>query len=61
MQVIRPEVCRTYHFGNTGGTSEGEYSDYLRAVRLNDRPVAFDAMDLSSLKPDNYEREFMAG
>jgi hypothetical protein len=58
-QVIRPEVCRTFHFG-LRGTSNAEYSDYLGAIRLNDHYVDFEAMDLASaLEPNHYERGFM--
>jgi Fe-S-cluster containining protein len=58
-KVIRPEVCRTFHFA-TRGTSNNEFSEYLTAIRLNDRYVDFSAMDLASqLDPQIYETGFL--
>jgi alpha-1,3-mannosyl-glycoprotein beta-1,2-N-acetylglucosaminyltransferase len=53
-------VCRTLHFG-VRGTSNGEFSDFLTRIKLNDRPVAFERKDLRALlDPGAYEDAFLA-
>ena len=39
-QVLVPEVCRTFHFG-TVGTSNGQFSDLLEGIKLNEQYVDF--------------------
>ena len=46
---IRPEVCRTKTFGYKG-VSKGEFSPFLRLIKLNDQPVDFSKIDLNYLK-----------
>jgi hypothetical protein len=47
--IIRPEVCRTFHFG-IKGTSNDEYSQFLRNIQLNENYVDFSSLDLSYLE-----------
>lgn len=58
-QIIRPEVCRTYHFG-VKGVSNSQYSDYLQKIRLNDHYVAFTTMDLSYLQKDKWDQWYLS-
>ncbi|CAM9621487.1 unnamed protein product [Pylaiella littoralis] len=53
-QFIRPEVCRTYHFGQKGGASNNQFADPLSSIRLNTIAVPFREMDLSYLEPDTF-------
>lgn len=56
--IIRPEVCRTLHFG-THGVSNAQYSDYLNTIRLNDEFVAFSALDLNYLARSVWDRDYL--
>jgi alpha-1,3-mannosyl-glycoprotein beta-1,2-N-acetylglucosaminyltransferase len=57
-QILRPEVCRTLHFG-AKGVSNAQYSDYLTQIRLNDQFVPFSAMDLTYLQEDKWDRYYL--
>ena len=46
---IRPEICRAKTFGYKG-VSKGEFSPFLKLIKLNDLPVDFSTVDLSYLK-----------
>lgn len=47
---IRPEVSRTFTFGESGGASSGQfYSQHLAKIKLNDQPVDWMSEDLSAL------------
>jgi alpha-1,3-mannosyl-glycoprotein beta-1,2-N-acetylglucosaminyltransferase len=52
--VLRPEVCRTYHFA-THGTSNNEFKDFLTSIRLNEEAVPWRTMDLSTLARPAYD------
>lgn len=53
---LRPEICRTYHFGKVG-TSGGQFAEYWERVRLNKDPIDFTAIDLSHLASEQaYDR-----
>lgn len=56
--TIRPEVCRTFHFG-THGVSNAQYSEYLNSIHLNDVLVDFTEQDLSYLEPDAWDRQYL--
>lgn len=45
---LRPEVCRTYHFGKVG-TSGGQFGNLWKRVHLNNQYVDFGSLDLSYL------------
>ena len=47
---LRPEVSRTFTFGEESGASGGQYyNEYLGNIKLNDVPVDWAAEDLSYL------------
>lgn len=54
---IRPEVCRTFHFGRMG-MSRTEFEEYLNDIYLNEEFVAFTDMDLSYLKLEEWDKAF---
>lgn len=57
-QILRPEVCRTLHFG-AKGVSNAQYSDYLNQIRLNDQFVPFSTMDLTYLQEDKWDHYYL--
>ncbi|KAJ4965980.1 hypothetical protein NE237_017829 [Protea cynaroides] len=57
-QFIRPEVCRTYNFGEHGSSMGQFFKQYLEPIKLNDVHVDWKSMDLSYLKEDKYIRHF---
>eukprot|EP00850_Spirogloea_muscicola_P012896 SM000085S23246 [mRNA] locus=s85:176087:181024:- [translate_table: standard] len=57
-QSLRPEICRTYNFGEHG-SSMGQYFDqYLRPIKLNDVKVDWNSKDLSYLLGEEYPKNF---
>ena len=58
--TLRPEVCRTLHYG-TVGVSHGQYSHYWQRVWLNSEFVQFTAMNLSYIaSAENWERHYLS-
>ncbi|XP_057963813.1 alpha-1,3-mannosyl-glycoprotein 2-beta-N-acetylglucosaminyltransferase [Malania oleifera] len=57
-QFIRPEVCRTYNFGEHGSSMGQFFKQYLEPIKLNDVQVDWKLMDLSYLREDKYRRHF---
>ncbi|KAK9287578.1 hypothetical protein L1049_015999 [Liquidambar formosana] len=57
-QFIRPEVCRTYNFGEHGSSLGQFFKQYLEPIKLNDVKVDWKSMDLSYLKEDKYTKYF---
>ncbi|KAM1031471.1 hypothetical protein TB2_034701 [Malus domestica] len=57
-QFIRPEVCRTYNFGEHGSSLGQFFKQYLEPIKLNDVPVDWKSMDLSYLMEDKYIKHF---
>lgn len=57
-QFIRPEVCRTYNFGEHGSSLGQFFSQYLAPIKLNDVQVDWKSMDLSYLMEDKYVKHF---
>lgn len=53
-QFIRPEVCRTYNFGEHGSSLGQFFKQYLEPIKLNDVQVNWKSMDLSYLLEDNF-------
>jgi alpha-1,3-mannosyl-glycoprotein beta-1,2-N-acetylglucosaminyltransferase len=53
-EVLRPEICRTYHFASQG-VSNNQYSDFLTSIRLNDVSVDWAGKDLSYLQRTTYD------
>jgi alpha-1,3-mannosyl-glycoprotein beta-1,2-N-acetylglucosaminyltransferase len=59
-QCIRPEVCRTYNFGDIGSSSGQYFRLFLKPIKLNDEDVRWNKVDMSYLQRDNYARMFAA-
>ncbi|KAK4258434.1 hypothetical protein QN277_004886 [Acacia crassicarpa] len=57
-QFIRPEVCRTYNFGEHGSSLGQFFKQYLEPIKLNDVQVDWKSMDLSYLLEDKYTKHF---
>ncbi|XP_051136809.1 alpha-1,3-mannosyl-glycoprotein 2-beta-N-acetylglucosaminyltransferase isoform X2 [Andrographis paniculata] len=57
-QFIRPEVCRTYNFGEHGSSMGQFFKQYLEPIKLNDVQVDWKSMDLSYLKEDKHVEYF---
>lgn len=56
---LRPEIGRTRTFGKVG-VSKGQFFDkYLKYIKLNDKPISFNSMDLSGLLKTNYDNPFL--
>jgi alpha-1,3-mannosyl-glycoprotein beta-1,2-N-acetylglucosaminyltransferase len=55
--ILRPEVCRTLHFG-IHGVSNAQYSEYLESIRLNEEYIKFTEMDLSYLSSEQRWDDF---
>uniref|UniRef100_A0A5B6ZB62 Alpha-1,3-mannosyl-glycoprotein 2-beta-N-acetylglucosaminyltransferase n=1 Tax=Davidia involucrata TaxID=16924 RepID=A0A5B6ZB62_DAVIN len=58
-QFIRPEVCRTYNFGEHGSSMGQFFEKYLEPIKLNDVQVDWKSMDLSYLMEDKYVKHFV--
>ncbi|GMY05271.1 alpha-1,3-mannosyl-glycoprotein 2-beta-N-acetylglucosaminyltransferase isoform X1 [Fagus crenata] len=57
-QFIRPEVCRTYNFGEHGSSMGQFFKQYLEPIKLNDVQVDWKSMDLSYLMEEKYTKHF---
>ena len=57
-QVIRPEVSRSFHFGNIHGASEGAYNRLLNQIELEQRDVGWGGLDLSYLDPTAFAASY---
>ncbi|KAJ0844515.1 putative alpha-1,3-mannosyl-glycoprotein 2-beta-N-acetylglucosaminyltransferase [Helianthus annuus] len=53
-QFIRPEVCRTYNFGEHGSSLGQFFQQYLKPIKLND----VQSIDLSYLMEDKFVKHF---
>ncbi|XP_019165516.1 PREDICTED: alpha-1,3-mannosyl-glycoprotein 2-beta-N-acetylglucosaminyltransferase isoform X4 [Ipomoea nil] len=52
-QFVRPEVCRTYNFGEHGSSLGQFFNRFLAPIKLNDVQIDWKSMDL------NYLMEFL--
>lgn len=57
-QFIRPEICRTYNFGEHGSSLGQFFSQYLEPIKLNDMHVNWSSMNLSYLLENNFVNYF---
>jgi alpha-1,3-mannosyl-glycoprotein beta-1,2-N-acetylglucosaminyltransferase len=57
---IRPEVCRTYNFGEHGSSMGQFFKQYLEPIKLNDVAVNWKSKDLGFLQEERFNREFAA-
>lgn len=59
-QFIRPEVCRTYNFGEHGSSLGQFFQQYLEPIKLNDVRVNWKSLNLSYLMEDAFVKHFAA-
>ncbi|XP_022763793.1 alpha-1,3-mannosyl-glycoprotein 2-beta-N-acetylglucosaminyltransferase-like isoform X2 [Durio zibethinus] len=57
-QFLRPEVCRTYNFGEHGSSMGQFFRQYLEPIKMNDIKVDWKSQDLSYLMEDKYTKYF---
>ncbi|XP_020683561.1 alpha-1,3-mannosyl-glycoprotein 2-beta-N-acetylglucosaminyltransferase-like [Dendrobium catenatum] len=57
-QFIRPEICRTYNFGEHGSSMGQFFKQYLEPIKLNDAHVNWKEMDLGYLTEGNFLKHF---
>ncbi|KAK8791857.1 hypothetical protein WA158_005234 [Blastocystis sp. Blastoise] len=57
--IIRPEICRTYTFGEVGSSNSQFYSQYLKPIVLNTQFVQFTSIDMNQYKKVNYDKWFI--
>lgn len=53
-QCIRPEVCRTYNYGEKGSSNGQYYAKFLKPIKLNDIVVDWQSQDVQYLDPKAY-------
>lgn len=53
-QCIRPEICRTYNFGQKGSSHGQFYEKYLKPIKLNDVMIDWQNQDVHYLEPKAY-------
>uniref|UniRef100_A0A646QI39 Alpha-1,3-mannosyl-glycoprotein 2-beta-N-acetylglucosaminyltransferase n=1 Tax=Hemiscolopendra marginata TaxID=943146 RepID=A0A646QI39_9MYRI len=56
---IRPEISRTKTFGKIGVSNGLFYEKHLKYIKLNDVKVPFTQRDVTYLKKDNYDVQFV--
>lgn len=57
-QFIRPEVCRTYNFGEHGSSLGQFFKQYLEPIKMNEVQVDWKSKDLSYLMEDKFMKFF---
>ncbi|XP_020599593.1 alpha-1,3-mannosyl-glycoprotein 2-beta-N-acetylglucosaminyltransferase-like isoform X2 [Phalaenopsis equestris] len=57
-QFIRPEICRTFNFGEHGSSMGLFFKQYLEPIKLNDARINWKEMDLGYLKEGNFSKHF---
>lgn len=57
-QIIRPEVSRTFHFGNIHGASEGENNGILNRIDLQENDIHWEKEDLSYLDASRFANDY---
>eukprot|EP00984_Skeletonema_dohrnii_P002550 scaffold893_cov110-Skeletonema_dohrnii-CCMP3373.AAC.2 len=57
-QVLRPEVSRTFHFGNIHGVSQNDIEHNLNQILLDRVGVQWEKEDLSYLKPEWFAESY---
>lgn len=57
-QFIRPEITRTFHFGEKGGASSNQFGGRLHNIMLNVDAIDWKAQDTSYLNEDVFDRNY---
>lgn len=57
-QFVRPEICRTYNFGEHGSSMGQFFKQYLKPIKLNDVHVDWKSVDLNYLMEGEYQKHF---
>ncbi|KAK8659654.1 hypothetical protein V6N13_029851 [Hibiscus sabdariffa] len=57
-QFLRPEICRTYNFGEHGSSMGQFFQKYLEPIKMNDIKVDWKSQDLSYLMEEKYAKYF---
>lgn len=52
---IRPEICRTYNFGEKGSSHGQYYRKYLQPIKINDEDIDWPHMNLQYLDLAAYD------
>ena len=58
-ESIRPEVCRTFNFGEVGSSKGQFFKMYLANIRMAQRDIDWSARDLSYLEAGGNLHSFM--
>jgi alpha-1,3-mannosyl-glycoprotein beta-1,2-N-acetylglucosaminyltransferase len=56
--ILRPEVSRTFHFGDKGGTSRNQFGSILSRVKLNKEAIDWSKQDLSYLHEEAFDEKY---
>ncbi|CAM9116827.1 unnamed protein product, partial [Ectocarpus fasciculatus] len=56
--ILRPEVCRTFHFGKNG-VSKQQFHVFIDDIKLNTVPVDFSLLDLGYLEEKEWDETYM--
>jgi len=59
-QFLRPEVCRTYNFGEHGSSMGQFFDQYLKPIRLNSVKIDWKSKDLTYMEERQYNQDFGA-
>jgi alpha-1,3-mannosyl-glycoprotein beta-1,2-N-acetylglucosaminyltransferase len=57
-QVLRPEISRSFHFGNVKGASDSEAAMKLSKIQLDEINVRWEEEDLSYLDPVTFAKQY---
>lgn len=57
-QVLRPEISRSFHFGNVKGASDSESAIKLSKIQLDEINVRWEQQDLSYLDPNVFASQY---
>ena len=56
--ILRPEVSRSFHFGEEGGTSGNQFGSILSRVKLNKDFIDWSTQDLSYLRQATFDEQY---
>ncbi len=56
--ILRPEVSRTFHFGEKGGSSHNQFGSILSRVKRNEENIDWCKQDLSYLQEQLFDKNY---